>query len=61
MRYYLVQQEGEPENTWYYELDDACQNVLRQLDMDCNTVSIHVPHFIIDTNPPLPPCVNQQP
>jgi hypothetical protein len=56
MRYYLVQQEDHPENTWYYILDDSCLNVIKQIDMNCNEVTIGVPHFIVDTNPPLPPC-----
>jgi hypothetical protein len=59
MRYYLVQQEDNPENTWYYVIDESSSTVIKQLDMNCNEVTIGVPHFIIDANSPAPPCIEQ--
>jgi hypothetical protein len=59
MKYFLVQQDNT-ENTWYYVMDDAGQNVIKVIDMDCNEVEyLGVPHGIVDTNPTPPPCAQQ--
>ena len=33
MRYVLVQETGNPENTWYYIMDDSLGNVLQIVDI----------------------------
>ena len=56
MRYVLVQETGNPENQWYYIMDDSLGNVLQIVDMNCNPVESIPPHEVIDANPPLPIC-----
>ena len=56
MKYVLVQETGNPENTWFYIMDDSLGNVLQIVDMDCNEVESIPPHEVIDANPPLPIC-----
>jgi hypothetical protein len=56
MKYVLVQETDNPENTWYYIMDDSLGNVLQIVDMNCNPVEVIPPHEVIDNNPPLPIC-----
>lgn len=54
MRYILVQESGNPDNTWFYIMDDTLSNVIKIVDHDCNEVPELPPHQVIDTNPTLP-------
>ena len=56
MRYVLVQETTNPENQWYYIMDDSLGNVLQIVDTNCNPVESIPPHQVIDANPPLPIC-----
>ena len=56
MRYVLVQETTNPENQWYYIMDDSLGNVLQIVDTNCNPVESIPPHEVIDANPPLPIC-----
>ena len=56
MKYVLVQQTDNPDNTWYYIMDDTLSNVIKIIDMDCNEVQGIPPHQVVDINPSLPIC-----
>ena len=57
MRYILVQETENPNNTWYYVMDDTLSNLIKIIDMDCNEVHQIPPHNLLDLNPPIPICV----
>jgi hypothetical protein len=56
MKYVLVQETGNPDNTWFYVMDDTLSNVVKIVDHDCNEVPELPCHEVIDANPTLPIC-----
>jgi len=61
MRYILIQDDDNPEIQMYYVMEDDVSQLIKVVDMNCNECGAPGAHSIIDTNPPLPPCAEQQP
>jgi len=59
MRYVLVEETQNPDNTWFYIMDDNLSNVIKIIDHNCNEVPELPPHQVIDTDPTLPICAQQ--
>ena len=62
MRYMLIQDDIDPNNTakMYYVFKDEINEVVGVIDENCNSIAPPSSHRIIDNNPPLPPCIQQQ-
>jgi hypothetical protein len=56
MKYVLVQETENPDNTWFYVMDDTLLNLIKIVDHSCNEVQSIPPHQVIDTDPTLPIC-----
>ena len=61
MKYVMIQDSNNPDIQMYYVMDDTMSTVLKVVDLNCNECSPPSNHFIVDSNPPLPPCAEQQP
>jgi hypothetical protein len=57
----MIQDSNNPDIQMYYVMDDAMSTVLKVVDLNCNDCAPPPNHFIVDGNPPLPPCAEQQP
>lgn len=56
MKYLMIQDSNDPNIQMYYVMDDTMSNLLKVVDLDCNECTPPPNHFIVDSNPPLPPC-----
>jgi hypothetical protein len=61
MKYVMIQDSNNPDIQMYYVMDDTMSNVIKVIDLNCNECSPPAEHFIVDKNPPLPFCAEQQP
>ena len=61
MKYVMIQDSNNPDIQMYYVMDDTMSTVLKVVDLNCNECSPPSNHFIVDSNPPLPPCAEPQP
>lgn len=61
MVYALIQDVNDENNKMYYILSDDRGQLLGVMDLNCNPCAPPIEHFIIDSNPPLPPCVESNP
>jgi len=61
MKYVLIQDSNNPDIQMYYVMDDTMSNVIKVVDLNCNDCAPPANHFVVDANPPLPPCAEQQP
>jgi hypothetical protein len=52
----MIQDSNNPDIQMYYVMDDTMSTVLKVVDLNCNDCAPPVNHFIVDVNPPLPPC-----
>lgn len=61
MRYALLEDTNNPGNPekYYYVLNDEMTAVLMTINENCEECNPPACHRVIDTNPPLPPCVQQ--
>ena len=57
----MIQETGNPDNRMYYIMDDTLSNLIKVVDLDCNECTPPPNHFVVDGNPPLPLCAEQQP
>lgn len=61
MRYMLIQDDSDPTIQMYYVMEDDINQLIKVIDMNCQECLPPTAHSIIDSNPPLPPCAQQQP
>ena len=61
MRYMLIQDDENPEIQMYYVMENDINQLIKIVDLNCNDCAPPANHFIVDSNPPLPPCAEQQP
>jgi hypothetical protein len=55
----MIQDSNNPDIQMYYVMDDTMSNVIKVVDLNCNDCVPPSNHFIVDSNPPLPPCAEQ--
>lgn len=62
MRYMLIQDSENPDvpTNMYYVMEDNTNVLIKVVDENCNECGAPAAHFIIDSNPPLPPCAQTQ-
>jgi hypothetical protein len=56
MKYVLIQDIHDENNKMYYILSDDYGQLLGVVDLNCNPCTAPVEHFVVDSNPTLPPC-----
>lgn len=63
MRYMLIQDDMNPNTptNMYYVMEDDVNVLIKVIDENCNECNPPEAHSIIDSNPPLPPCVQSKP